>query len=154
MTTDVLDEEGRARLAVLADELIPGGVNLPSACQADVHSQWIDRVLSVRPDLTEPLVRALREAGAPSEALERWQKDAPEVFGVVAFVISAAYFINPAIRELLGYPGGRPIPNPSLPDEADYYLRDGILDVVRERGPIYRRVPEAKHRASTTVIEV
>ncbi|CAB4927787.1 unannotated protein [freshwater metagenome] len=32
---------------------------------------------------------------------------------------------------------------PALPDEADAYLEDGILDVVIARGPIYRPTPEA-----------
>ncbi|CAB4932052.1 unannotated protein [freshwater metagenome] len=33
---------------------------------------------------------------------------------------------------------------PALPDEADAYLEDGILDVVIARGPIYRPTPEAQ----------
>jgi hypothetical protein len=140
LATAVLDADARARLADLADVLIPAGMNLPSASEADVQHEWIDRVLTVRPDLIEPLKDALGEAGTPVDVLDRWQRGAPDVFRIVTFVIASAYFINPSVRESLGYPANRPIPNPALPDEADYYLRDGILDVVRERGVIYRHV--------------
>ena len=49
----------------------------------------------------------------------------------------AAYFLNPAMREAIGYPGleARPID----PDAAPDYLADGLLDSVVARGPVYRR---------------
>ena len=63
MATAVLDADARARLADLADVLIPAGINLPSASEADVHHEWIDRVLTVRPDLIELLrTRSVRQA--------------------------------------------------------------------------------------------
>ena len=138
-----LNSEQRVRLAALADLLIPSGAGLPSASEANVHGKWVDRVLAVRPDLAEPLVVALSEGGEPREALERWRSDAPAAFEAFAFIVSSAYFINPRVRRLLGYPGQGPKPNPVLPDEADYYLEGGILDVVRERGPSFRPTPEA-----------
>ena len=38
------------------------------------------------------------------------------------------------MRRELGYPGPVPMRQPALPDEADAYLEDGILDVVIARG--------------------
>jgi hypothetical protein len=43
--------------------------------------------------------------------------------------------MNPKVRKRLRYPGQKA--SPPYPDEADYYLRDGLLDPVIERGPIY-----------------
>jgi len=43
----------------------------------------------------------------------------------------------------LGLPGNAPKPKPALPDEADYYFRDGILEPVKARGPIYRPTPKS-----------
>ena len=48
-------------------------------------------------------------------------------------VVPGAYFLNPAIRAAIGYPGleARPID----PDAAPDYLDDGLLDSVIARGP-------------------
>jgi choline dehydrogenase-like flavoprotein len=47
--------------------------------------------------------------------------------------------MNQKVRRRIGYPGqGK---RPPYPDEADYDLRDGLLDPVIERGPIHKRAP-------------
>ena len=50
-----------------------------------------------------------------------------------------AYFLNPAIRAAIGYPGleARPIDPDAPPD----YLADGLLDSVISRGAVYRPTP-------------
>ena len=54
-------------------------------------------------------------------------------------VVPGAYFLNPAMREAIGYPGveARPIDPDAPPD----YLEDGLLDSVIARGPVYRPTP-------------
>jgi hypothetical protein len=41
----------------------------------------------------------------------------------------------------MGYPGQGP--SPILPDEPEWYMRDGIIDPVRARGEIYVPTPDA-----------
>jgi hypothetical protein len=58
---------------------------------------------------------------------------------VLTAVVPGAYFMNPAIREAIGYPGleRRPIDESAEPD----YNQDGLLDSVVARGPVYRPTP-------------
>ena len=73
----------------------------------------------------------------PAQEIERLYCDDRSGFETLAVLVSGAYYMSPKIRKRIGYPGQPP--NPILPDEADWDLRDGILDTVVERGAIYRR---------------
>ena len=136
-----LTDAERARLALLADALIAGGAGLPSASGADVPTQWIDRVFAVRADMHAAVLTVLALDGDPQDVLASLREDDPDTFSLFAFAIAGAYLINPRIRRELGYPGPAPVKSPALPDEADAYLEDGILDGVIDRGPIYRPTP-------------
>ena len=138
-----LTEPERERLGALADELIAGGAGMPSATGAEVHSVWIDRVMAVRRDMAEAVRLVLAREGSPGEVVAAMQRDAQDLFGTFAFAVAGAYLMNPRIRRELGYPGPQPMRNPALPDEAESYLEDGILDVVIDRGPLYRPTPDA-----------
>lgn len=131
----------RERLAELADALIAGGVGLPSASDAEVHSVWIDRVFAVRPDMEVTVHAVLELTGDASSVLGGLRFSDAERFSSFAFAVAGAWLINPRVRRELGYPGPVPMRQPALPDEADAYLEDGILDVVVARGPIYRPTP-------------
>ena len=50
---------------------------------------------------------------------------------------TGAYYLHPRVRRLIGYPGQKP--DPAADDESDYWLRDGLLDPVIDRGPIWRQ---------------
>ena len=52
----------RATLAGLADVLIPAADGFPSASQAGVAGEWLDRVIEARPDLDEGLRQVLTAA--------------------------------------------------------------------------------------------
>jgi hypothetical protein len=143
----VLKGKDRARLGALGDALIPGGAGLPSASAAGVHSKWIDRVLEIRPDLTDSLVAALSEEGEPRVVLERLRSANAATFGMLTFVVSGAYFLNPEVRRLLGYPGRAPARHPAAAGEFEHYMEGDILEPVRERGPIYRPTPESRASA-------
>lgn len=134
------DAGRRETLAALADVLIPAAEGMPAASEADVAGKWLDRVAVVRPDILPDLVRVLDEATGkdPAAEVRRLQESPDSGFGALALAATGAYYLNPRIRRLIGYPGQKP--NPPYPDEADYYLEGGLLDPVLERGPIYRRV--------------
>ncbi|MCX6460666.1 MAG: hypothetical protein NTZ03_10200, partial [Actinobacteria bacterium] len=136
-----LTSEQRARLAELADTLIAGGAGLPSASQAEVHTVWIDRVFAARPDMESTVREVLSLNGNAQTLVADLQQSNPDQFTSFAFAIAGAWLINPRVRRELGYPGPVPMRQPALPDEADAYLEDGILDVVIARGPIYRPTP-------------
>ena len=132
----------RERLAGLADVLIAGGAGMPSASGAEVHTVWIDRVFAARPDMEATVRGVLDVEGDPALVVSGIRADDPDRFSSFAFAIAGAYLINPRIRRELGYPGPVPMKQPALPDEADAYLEDGILDVVIARGPLYRPTPD------------
>lgn len=136
-----LDEKRRGTLAALADELVPAALGMPSATEVDVHIEGINHVLAARPDLAEPLARLLDQVADedPAAALERLNQEDPEAIGVLGTAVTGAYYVDPRVRDLLGYHGQ---PNkPPQPGESDEYLAGGILDPVRERGPVYRPTP-------------
>lgn len=136
-----LDEKRRATLAALADELVPAALGMPSATEVDVHIEGINHVLAARPDLAEPLARLLDQVSGeePAAALERLNEEDPEAIGVLGTAVTGAYYIDPRVRDLIGYHGQ---PNkPPQPGESDEYLAGGILDPVRERGPVFRPTP-------------
>jgi hypothetical protein len=138
-----LTDVEREALRALADALIPGGAGLPSASQADVQGKWIDRTLAARPDLVAFVSVAVERAGDPAAELERLRTADPATFDGFTVAVCAAYFMNPRVRRLLGYPGTAPKRKPAYQDEADFYLNGGqLLAPVLERGALYRSIPE------------
>lgn len=133
--------EQRARLADLADVLIPAIGNDLSASQADVGSRGLDLVLTARPDLAKPLQQVLDRADAEdaNQAVERLRQSDPAHFAVLAEFAASAYFLNPDVLRSHGYAGqsARAI------DPAPDYVEDGLLESVIERGRIYRPTPQA-----------
>jgi hypothetical protein len=138
----IFDPQARAILAGLADVLIPEGDGMPSASQAGVDSQWLDAVLLARPDLAEGLREILLRAAdrAPAEVVAQWRASDPAAFGILAEVVPGAYFMNPEVREALGYRGQTPLPIDPRPD----YMEDDLLAAVIRRGPIYRPTPKSE----------
>jgi hypothetical protein len=134
----IVSDSRRATLAGLADVLIPAGGGMPSASEAGVAGRWLDEFLAARPELEEHLVRILDTATArnPVDVIRSLAEDSDGAdFGVLSTVVPGAYYLDPAIRARLGYPGQEavPIPEPSL-DAADEELLQSVID----RGPIFR----------------
>ena len=138
----MFNQDERAIFAALADVLIPAGEGMPSASQADVAGQWLDEVLAARPDLAEGLRDVLRKTAGrePQRAVEELRKGDPAAFGVLAETVPGAYFMNPKVREAIGYAGQDARPIDPRPD----YLDDGLLESVIARGPIYRQTPKSE----------
>jgi hypothetical protein len=139
--SEELGDASRGPLGALADVLIPGGSGLPSASDADVAGQWINRTLTANPDLVGAVDQALAIEGAPAEVLAKLRSQHPDVFDRFAVAVAGAYFMNPAVRQALGYPGIAPRRLPAAEGEAEYYLEDDVLAPVINRGPVYREVP-------------
>jgi hypothetical protein len=132
----------RERLAALADALMPAGEGLPAPSEVDVCGRWLDVALATVPMMAPALSAALEVAGSPAEVIERLRAEQPAVFIAFSFALSGAYLMHPRVRHALGYEGPAVQPKPVLEGEAEYFLEDGLLEPVIDRGPIYRRVPE------------
>jgi hypothetical protein len=129
----------RAVLAELADVLIPSGGEMPSASEAGVAGDWLDAVLSARPDLVDPLKAILASAGdvPAAEAVERLREGGG--FGILAEIVPNAYYMNPAIRDRIGYPLQQAVPIDANADDDPEAQK--LIASVRARGTIYRPTP-------------
>src|SRR5262245_56733731 len=130
------DANERSVLAGLANVLIPAGEGFPSASEVDVAGEGLNQVLSFRPDLAAGLKELLVSARGrpPAEVVTELHKADPAGFDILAELVPGAYFLNPQVRERLGYHGQGPRPFDPRPD----YLDDDLLQSVIDRGPIYR----------------
>ena len=136
-----MTSEQRAVLAALADALLPAADGMPAASEVDVPGKWMDRALRARPDLEPELLRVL-DGGSepdPETRLAQLRGDDPAALETLVLLVTGAYYMHPKVRKLIGYPGQKA--TPEYPDEAEYYLSDGLLDPVLARGPIYRPTP-------------
>ncbi len=133
----------REVFAALADVLIPAAEGMPAASTVDVHGATLDRILGLRPDLVEAFRRGLAASAGkpPADAAEALNRDDAEALGAVSIVASAGYYMTPAVRELIGYPGQEK--RPADPDETPEYVANGMLQQVIDRGPIFLPTPGA-----------
>jgi hypothetical protein len=141
MTVVVFDADARAKLAVLADALIPAGNGMPSASEAGAAGEWLDAVLTAEPGFAGPLAAVLERADVsdPAGELQRIETTDPGGWGTLTTVVAGAYFLNPEIAERVGYPGRRAIPIDA--DAEPDWEQDGLLASVQARGPVYRPTP-------------
>ena len=131
------DAERRAAFAALADALIPAAHGMPSAGTV-VDDARVGFVLGARPDLADPLWAALDPdlGDRPATRIETLEHERPDLLAVLQLVVVAGYYADPAVREMIGYPGqtARPVQALDFPP----YIAEGLLDRVIERGPIWR----------------
>jgi hypothetical protein len=116
----ILSADERRRLDALADRLIPAGDGMPPGSVG-----WAEEALAARPDLAAALREILRGDGEPT----------PAQIVVVGEVVAGAYFLNPRVKDLIGYHGRRALPIPATPDH------DDLVGPVLARGPVYRAAP-------------
>jgi hypothetical protein len=131
----------RAAFAAVADLLIPAYKKYPSATSVGVHEKMLDDVLGFRPDLVEPFLRGLAaiDRASLSDSVNTLYKADAEAFNAISLVASGGYYMTPAVREVLGYPGQESVPYD--PHEVPSFLLDQRLENVARRGPIYRSTP-------------
>jgi hypothetical protein len=135
-----LTDELRARLRAFADALIPAAHGMPAAGEVGVGDAQLDRVLEARPDLLEPLGRALAQAD-PEDAtrsLATIHAGDPAAHDALLLTVVGGYYMHPRVRELLGYDGQVPVE--VRPEIIPNYVEEELIQPVLERGPIYRAV--------------
>ncbi len=126
----------RERLGALADLLVPAAAGMPSATEAGVHREGLDRVLAARPDLEPLLLRVLASAdGDPGDVLLRLQASDEPGFAALTLAVTGAYYTDPEVRRLIGYPGQQY--QPELVTRAPDWDEAALARVVA-RGAIYR----------------
>jgi hypothetical protein len=136
----MLNPDQRTRFASLADVLVPAAEGMPSASQAEVPTRWIDEALGYRPDLEPMLLKALQAAGnlPGDEAVELLNREHIPAFEALGTLTAGAYFLNPEVRQLIGYPG-----QVATPAREDLDTYADLLGNVLDRGQIYHDAPVA-----------
>jgi len=113
---------------------------MPSARAVGVAGAGVELVLESRPDLARPLLQLLDELESeePSEAVARLERMEPSRFEALFVAVAGAYYMTPAVRELIGY-AGQEARTVDIMVDLSLYVEEGLLDPVVERGPIYRQ---------------
>jgi hypothetical protein len=144
----VLTDAERARLARIADHLIPAAHGMPSAAGV-LTDERLRFVFNARPDLLEPVRAALGAASAddPAERLAALAERDPAALGALQLAIVAGYYTDKDVRERIGYPGQIALSIRSW--EVPQYVEDGLIDNVLARGPVWRD-PATGQRAIVT----
>jgi len=129
----------RKRLGALADVLIPAAEGRLSASQADVSGSGLDQVLATCPEMAGGLREVLELAGQmDAEAAVAWlSENQRAAFFQLCEFAAGAYFLNPVVREAIGYAGQTARAIDPRPD----YLDEGLLESVIQRAPVYRATP-------------
>ncbi len=127
----------------VADVLIPAHGEMPSASAAGANREWLERVLSARPDLRPELERILRSLTGEEAAIavERLQDARPADLEILFTALAGAYFMSSLVRERIGYAGQRAVRLDTATAEAQLQDEMALTRPVLERGPIYRCVP-------------
>lgn len=128
----------RRRLAAMADHLIPADHGMPAPSDVGVHETQLDAVLAARPDLAAAVAEACDERlpADPAQRLDELAHHAPSTHASLLLVIVAAYYMHPAVKTAIGYPGqeARPVNARDYPD----WMAEDLLAPVVARGPIWR----------------
>lgn len=134
---EAFDADRRAVFASVADHLIPEAHGMPSAGQV-IGETRLRFVLGARPDLTEPLRRALRpELGSdPAARLAALERDEADAHSALLLAVVGGYYTDADVRARLGYPGqvAKQLYSWKYPE----YMEEGLIDQVLARGPVWR----------------
>lgn len=133
---------GKTTLLKIADVLIPEAEGMPAASQVDVGGAVLERILALRSDLEPSFRRGLQSAIGiePTTAARAMLKNDPEALSTIGLVAAAAYYMEPRVRALIGYPGQE---RQLYDAEATpSFVENGLLQKVIDRGPIYRPTPK------------
>lgn len=124
----------------LADFLIPAHGKMPKFSDVCSYAD-VEKSLDFRIDLREGFARAIAiDASTGTEAhLEKINKEDGEAFSAITTIAIASYYMNPRVRELIGYPGQENVQYDSKATQI--YLTNGSLGHVVARGRKYRPTP-------------
>jgi hypothetical protein len=124
----------------LADFLIPAHGKMPKFSEVCSYADVV-RALDFRVDLKEGFVRGAEAevSAGPETCLEELNRADGEAFNAITTIVVATYYMNPRVRELIGYPGQENVQYDSKATQV--YLTDGSLGRVVARGRKYRPTP-------------
>jgi hypothetical protein len=105
-----LNEMERARLAQLADLLIPKAEGALSASEAGIAGKLLDEIEKHAPERIVLLRRVIQRQGTPAEALLTFLPEDRAAYDGFCETIVAAYFMAPEVRRKVGFPGREPVP--------------------------------------------
>lgn len=128
------------RFLELADFLIPAYGSMPRFSDVCSYDDAL-KALDFRVDLKEGFARgvAADTSEGVEQALEKLNAGDGPAFSAVTTIVLAAYYMNPRVRELIGYPGQENVTYDSKATQG--YLTDGSLAKVIARGRKYRPTP-------------
>ena len=131
----------RDRLRAFADVLIPAAHDMPAASEVGVADRQLDVVLGARPDLAEPLARAVERVDPADHegSLARLREEDPAAHESLLLTVVGGYYIDRDVRRRLGYTGQVPVE--VRPEIIPNYVEEGLVEPLLARGPIYRPVP-------------
>lgn len=120
-------EEERSRFKALARAILPDRDFMPAVDTTVFRGPWLDRVLSVRPDLRADLKRVLQKTPLEAAAfLQNIRTDDPAGYRATLLITVAAYYLDPEVRRAIGYAGQEA--RPVKPDAFPEYMAEGLLD--------------------------
>lgn len=124
----------------LADFLIPAHGKMPRFSDVCTYAD-VEKSLDFRTDLKEGFARATAtDPSTGAEAhLEKINRQDGEAFSAITTIAIATYYMNPRVRELIGYPGQENVQYDSKATQI--YLTNGSLGHVIARGRKYRPTP-------------
>lgn len=136
--TNELTAARRASLRRFAVTLIPESADGPSAVEAAVAEVWIDVILEERPDLVTRVMPLLDadDGAEPRAHLERMEREDPDDFAALTYVIGAAFFRSPVAKDWLG--ATRILDEYEGADVEPTEATEQLLRPVREMGSRYR----------------
>jgi len=128
------------RFLELADFLIPAYGRMPRFSDVCSYEDAL-KSLDFRIDLKEGFERGVSAdtSEGVEQALERLNVGDGPAFSAVSTIALATYYMNPRVRELIGYPGQENVAYDSKATQS--YLTDGSLAKVIARGRKYRPTP-------------
>jgi hypothetical protein len=124
----------------LADFLIPAYQDKPKFSDVCTYDD-ATHALGFRDDLAEGFGRALAIdiRGGAEAALEQLNAKDADGFSALTTIVITTYYMNPKVRQSIGYPGQENVAYDSKATQA--YLVDGSLAKVIARGRKYRLTP-------------
>jgi hypothetical protein len=124
----------------LADFLIPAYQDKPKFSDVCTYDD-ATHALGFRDDLAEGFGRALAidVRGGAEAALEQLNAKDADGFSALTTIVITTYYMNPKVRQSIGYPGQESVAYDSKATQA--YLVDGSLAKVIARGRKYRLTP-------------
>lgn len=125
----------------VADVLIPANATMPALRDADATGEWLGRACRARADLVDRLGALLDDldgADLPA-ALHALHADDRPAFTIVATFVAGTYYMVPAVRKLIGYPGQ--VRSPAPLEQAADELSDDIFEGALQYTGTYRHAP-------------